>query len=211
MQPRHHYEQAFEEYLRSRRIPYVAVHEARKALLPEVRPAPLPSGAPAAALKSFDFVLYADTGNLLVECKGRKIAPRRARTAPSAAPPSRPGPRAPRQGRLESWVTEDDVSSLTAWEALFGEGFTAAFVFIYWCEEQPSLPLFEEIFEYRARWYAIRAVHVRDYARLMRPRSPRWRTVHLPGADFDQASRALGARPSPHPLHAPAPEVVSPR
>lgn len=209
MQPRHHYEQAFEEYLRSRRIPYVAVHEARKALLPDAPPAPLPSGAPAAALKSFDFVLYADTGNLLVECKGRKIAARRSHTTP--VPTSRPRPRARRSGRLESWVTEDDVASLTAWEALFGEGFTAAFVFIYWCEEQPSLPLFEEIFEYRARWYAIRAVHVREYARLMRPRSPRWRTVDLPGAEFDRASRPLSAPPAPHPLHAPAPEVASHR
>ena len=33
-QRRHHYEAAFEGYLRQRRIPYVAVDEAKKSLLP---------------------------------------------------------------------------------------------------------------------------------------------------------------------------------
>jgi hypothetical protein len=33
-QRRHHYEAAFEQYLRATRVPYVAVDEAKKALLP---------------------------------------------------------------------------------------------------------------------------------------------------------------------------------
>ena len=33
-QRRFHYEQAFEHYLRANRIPYVAVDEAKKALMP---------------------------------------------------------------------------------------------------------------------------------------------------------------------------------
>lgn len=33
-QRRHHYEQAFEAFLRDQRIPYVSVNEAKKALLP---------------------------------------------------------------------------------------------------------------------------------------------------------------------------------
>ena len=33
-QRRHHYEAAFEAYLREKRLPYVSVNEARKALLP---------------------------------------------------------------------------------------------------------------------------------------------------------------------------------
>ena len=73
-QRRHHYEAAFEGYLRQRRIPYVAVDEAKKSLLP---------GSPAGvggvrALKSFDFVLYGQGNNLLAEVKGRRVAsPRR--------------------------------------------------------------------------------------------------------------------------------------
>jgi hypothetical protein len=205
VQRRHHYEQAFEEYLRARRIPYVAVDEARKALLPDEARIEVAVGSPDGpkrAIKSFDFVLYAQTGNLLIECKGRKITPRLRKDAQGHA-------RSSGAGRLECWVTEEDVASLSAWERLFGDGFQAAFVFIYWCDEQPALPLFEEIFEFKGRWYAIRAVTVRDYARAMRPRSPRWRTVHMPGAEFDRLSRPLSSAVS-DPLHRAPVEVASP-
>ena len=49
-QRRFHYEQAFEHYLRANRVPYVAVDEARKTLLP--------AHDPLEAIKSFDFVVY---------------------------------------------------------------------------------------------------------------------------------------------------------
>jgi hypothetical protein len=186
VQRRHHYEQAFEHYLRTRRVPYVAVDEARKALLPENARLEFPeaAGTHAKAIKSFDFVLYREGENLLAEVKGRKVAPRLAKGP--GGPRVRPG-----SGRLECWVTQEDVDSLRAWEALFGAGFQAAFVFVYWCDEQPALPLFEEIFEYHGRWYAIRAVILKDYRAAMRPRSVRWRTVHLPSSEFDRVSRSL--------------------
>ena len=167
MQRRHHYESAFEHWLRERRRPYVAVHEARKALLP--------APEPDARLKSFDFVLYGEGLNLLAEIKGRRIAPGRSGR------------------RLESWATQDDIGSLLAWERLFGDGFAAALVFVYWCDQQPPAPLFEEVFEFKGRWYAVRVVLTRDYARIMKPRSPKWRTVHVPAAAFDRACRPLVA------------------
>ena len=142
-QSRHHYEQALEAHLRARRIPYISVNEARRTLLPA--DADLSIADPASesgrrvALKSFDFVIYGEPTNLLVDVKGRKV-------------------KAGSPGRLESWVTEDDVEALTRWEQLFGEGFRAAFVFIYWCEDQPADALFQEIFEHRGRWYAVRSV-----------------------------------------------------
>ena len=182
MQRRHHYEQALEHYLRVNRVPYVAVDEARKALLPSSQPT-----AAAPAIKSFDLVVYGEEANLLVEVKGRRIGPSGSR-------------------RLECWVTRDDVESLTAWEQMFGDGFRAAFLFIFWCEEQPAAPLFEDIFEFHSRWYAARLVLLRDYASAMRDRSPRWRTVHLSAADFDRLSRPFSASASP--LHArPAPSL----
>src|SRR6478752_6364042 len=99
-QRRHHYEHAFEGYLRARRIPYVAVDEARKALLPEAHQLKLiapggEAGQPsrALALKSFDFVIYGQGSNVLVEIKGRRVARRAGRLGGSAV------------GRLESWVT----------------------------------------------------------------------------------------------------------
>lgn len=169
MRRRHHYEQAFEEYLRARRLPYVAVDEARKALLP--------AGEAAPSIKSFDFVIYGGRENLLAEVKGRRIG-------------------GAGRARLESWVTQEDVDALTRWESLFGPGFTASFVFLFWFEAQPAAPLFEELIEHRGQWYAVRVVHAREYARVMRPRSPRWRTVHLSTADFDRLSRPLCREPA---------------
>jgi len=176
-QRRHHYEQAFEHYLRLRRIPYVAVNEAKKALLPDGAALRLtePDGA-SSSLKSFDFVIYGDGENLLVEAKGRKIARRRSGV-----------------GRLESWVTEDDVEALSHWEDLFGAGFAAAFVFVYWCESAPPMALFEEVFDLRGRFYALRAVRLADYVSRMKHRSRRWRTVDLPTEAFDDVARPLVA------------------
>lgn len=183
---RHHYDAAFEEYLRSRRVPYVAVDEARKALVP---------GTEECSLKSFDFVIYGQATNLLVEIKGRLYD-------------GKPG-RAP---RLESWATEEDIRSLREWECLFGSGFRAALVFLYCCPHQPPAPLFEELFEFRGLWYILRLVLVDEYARVMRPRSPRWRTVHLPAAQFERLSRTLsGSLGSPEPARLePRPFTPSP-
>lgn len=177
-QRRHHYERAFENYLRSRRVPYIAVDEARKTLLPDGPSLKLlrDDGSPV-ALKSFDFVLYSERINLLVDVKGRRV-PRNLSSTNGRA-------------RLESWVTQDDVDSMRHWERLFGPGFEGAFIFLYWCEGQPPDALFQEIFEDRGRWYAVRAVRACQYVERMRVRSPRWRTVHLSTPDFERLSVPL--------------------
>lgn len=166
-QRRHHYEQAFETYLRRSRIPYVAVDEAKKALLPRG----MAIGNAGSALKSFDFVIYGQGGNLLVEVKGRRANGR----------------------RLECWVTREDVESLRRWEALFGPEFAAAFVFVYWHTDQPPDALFQEAFVHGERWYALRSILVRDYARGMRARSERWGTIDLPRRVFDASSTPFAA------------------
>jgi len=232
----HHYEAAFEAYLRSRRIPYVAVDEAKKALLPQFGPLrmqagfegqatlvarrelraarvhaaetaaggweddyhaacgqtetgdqpgpgiepengvePENSGRPD-ALKSFDFVIYGQGGNLLVEIKGRRVL--------------RPSTTA----RLENWATREDIDSLLRWECLFGDRFEAAIVFVYHYQQQPPDALFEELFTHGGLWYGLRVVMVRDYVRAMRARSPRWGTVDLPRTVFDQISTPFSPR-----------------
>ena len=180
-QRRHHYEQAFEAFLRDERIPYVAVNEAKKALLPagaQLRFEPAePESGPGQSLKSFDFVVYGSGLNLLVEVKGRKLGAR-----------GRGGGQGRPTRRLESWVNGEDVRSMQAWARLFGPEFRAVFLFIYWCDELPADGLFEEILEHRGRWYALRAVSVDEYARAMRVRSPRWGTVHVDGATFARIS-----------------------
>lgn len=195
MQRRHHYEHALEAYLRARRIPYVAVDEARKALLPDGQIEPLSDGS--RALKSFDLVIYGEGSNLLVEVKGRRIVPRRPRVL-GARDPSSPAVSSPSAARLECWATQDDVESLERWESLFGPAFEAVFVFVYWCDELPPDALFEEIFEDGARWYAIKCVRVRDYRGAMRSRSPKWKTVDLSPAAFAKLAGPL----APPTLHA---------
>lgn len=174
-QRRFHYEQAFEHYLRANRIPYVAVDEAKKTLVPRDRR--------LSSLKSFDFVVYGVNENLLIDIKGRKCG--RSVTSRRS--------NALRTGRLDSWVTVDDVDSLTEWRRLFGEGFRAVFVFAYWLDAQPPDVLFQEILEFRSRWYALRCVNLEEYRRCMRVRSERWRTVHVPTETFARISHPMSA------------------
>lgn len=161
MHRRFHYDQAFEHYLRSKQIPYVAVDEARRAIKGQIK------------LKNFDFVVYGAQGaNLLVDVKGRKHSGRSRK-------------------QLDNWVTEDDVRDLLQWQEVFGEGFRAAFAFLYWCEVQPPDALFHEIFTLKDRWYAVLGIAVSDYQQHMTPRSARWKTVHMPAVDFGRLSRPL--------------------
>lgn len=182
-QRRHHYERAFEAYLRDRRIPYVAVNEARKALLPPKARLRLDAPGERRALKSFDFVVYGENTNLLIEIKGRKVPARKDHTSTGA--------------RLESWVTLDDIASLRDWERLFGPGYEGAFVFVYHREDQPPDGLFHEVIEREGRWYTLRAIALDDYVGAMKTRSPRWRTVDLPREAFARLSRPFSATHTP--------------
>lgn len=172
-QRRHQYERAFESFLRARRIPYVAVNEAKKAILPDRAALKIAGPDSARTLKSFDFVIYGSVTNLLIEIKGRRLAT----TRPSHKP------------RLESWVTLEDIESLRTWKTLFGDGYEPVFVFVYQCLAQPPDGLFQEVFEHDRNWYMLRAVRLSDYLQHMRTRSPRWRTVHLPTDVFEAVSQ----------------------
>lgn len=167
-QRRFHYDASFEYYLRANRIPYIVVDEARKALDSPDKTSTVPL-----KLKSFDFVVYARNGpNLLVDVKGRKHSGRSHR-------------------QLNNWVTADDVADLLRWQEVFGGGFRAALVFLYWCEAQPPDALFHEIFSFRDRWYAVLAIGVEDYRRHMSRRSAKWGTVHMPASDFGRLACPL--------------------
>lgn len=200
-QLRHHAERAFEAYLRARRTPYVSVNEARKTLLPHDAP-----------LKSFDFVVYLPGRNLLVDIKGRRLLPSRVPSSPGDTParvhtPSRPR----RPGRLECWVTREDIEALQSWQSLFGDEFEAAFVFAYSSTTPPQDGLFAEVFPFEDAWYGLRMVTVARYAPRCRLRSPRWQTVDLSPAAFEHLCEPFFGNPGddpleptfqpPHPLH----------
>ena len=158
-----HYEAAFENYLQAKGWPYVAVDEAKKAVFGR------------ASLKSFDFVVYSETGpNLLVEVKGRKF------------PGSGEGRRKSASRAWENWVTRDDVDSMRQWEQVFGRDFLGLLVFAYWLQGQPTEAPFDDVHAFRGRFYAFVGIPSATYVAMARPRSARWQTITVPARQFAQ-------------------------
>ncbi|MGC8552345.1 MAG: HYExAFE family protein [Phycisphaerae bacterium] len=155
-----HYEAAFEDLLRKKGLPYIAVDEAKRALF---------SGA---KLKSFDFVVYRPGGkNLLVDVKGRACQNRKGTVA------------------LPNWATREDIDDLRQWQEIFGDGFTAMFLFLYQWPDEPEKSPFKDIFQFQDRWYSALAITVSDYRSAMKARSQAWGTVHLPTAEFKRLAK----------------------
>ncbi|MCC6360864.1 MAG: HYExAFE family protein [Phycisphaerales bacterium] len=158
-----HYEAAFEDFLRKRGIPYVAVDEARRAAFRESK------------LKSFDFIVYsATTCNWLADVKGRRWAAKKAGATP----------------RWENWVTRADIDGLTQWQEVFGEGFRALLIFAYWIGPGQEPPP-EIVHAFREARYVFAAVPVDDYLLHAKVRSPKWGTVNLSAADFARLVRPI--------------------
>jgi hypothetical protein len=161
-----HYEAAFEEFLRSKGLPYVAVDEAKRSVLADGR-----------SIKSLDFIVSSSGGiTWLVDVKGRRF----------------PSGDETRQ-YWKNWSPREDLESLAQWEALFGESFRALFVFAYnIVGDRAPLPP-EELFEHRGSLYGFVGIELSEYAELARPISPSWDTVAMPTADFRRLARPLGS------------------
>ena len=159
-----HYEAAFEEFLRGRGVPYVAVDEAKRSLLSD-----------GASIKSLDFIVSSPGPTTwLVDVKGRRF--------PSGDV---------QKQYWKNWSTRDDLRSLAQWEELFGPSFRALFVFAYdVLGNRAPLPA-EELFDYRGSLYGFVAVPLSDYAAHARPISPRWDTWAMPAGDFRRLARPL--------------------
>lgn len=152
-----HYEAAFEDYLRSRDIPYVPVDEHKRAVFAGSR------------IKSFDFMVYRPGHpTWLADVKGRKF--------PYDTPANR--------RTWENWVTDEDLSGLEHWERVFGSGFKAMFVFAYWLTEEDRAGLMEHSHPYRQEHYAFLCVPLAEYKAAAKRRSPKWGTVTVPAAKF---------------------------
>ena len=159
-----HYEAAFEAYLRRRRLPYVAVDEARRSLLADGR-----------SIKSLDFIV-SSPGEVawLVDVKGRRF--------PSGDS---------QKQYWKNWSTRDDLRSLGEWEKLFGEHFRGLFVFAYNIIGDRAPLAEEQLFEHRDALYGFVAVRLSDYAGRARPISPSWDTLAMPTADFRHFARPV--------------------
>ena len=158
-----HYEKAFEDYLRARQIPYVAVDEAKKAVFRDAR------------LKSFDFIVYSSgQTNWLVDVKGGRWATRKTNGKPA----------------WENWVTQADLDGQVQWQEVFGVGFRALLVFAYWIQTDARPPA-EIVHTFHDETYVFAGVPVDEYRLHARVRSPKWGTVNLPTREFAKHVRPL--------------------
>jgi hypothetical protein len=157
-----HYEAAFEAFVRSRQMAYVAVDESRRALWGD------------GSLKSLDYIVTASqAGHWLVDVKGRRF------------------PSGRQKQYWKNWSTADDLRSLTRWEAIFGKQFHGLLVFVYWIVgEKAPLPA-EQLFAFDDRLYALLGVGLGDYAASCRRISQRWGTVAVPAPEFRQLAQPL--------------------
>lgn len=157
-----HYELAFEEYLRRRQIPYVAVDEARRSLLE------------GSSVKSLDFIVSSSQGrSWLVDVKGRRFPSGRGRQY------------------WKNWSTRDDLLSLARWQQVFGERFMGLLVFAYLVHgERAPLPA-AQLFTFRERTYGFVAVRLEHYATYARRISPRWDTLAMPSRRFRQLAEPM--------------------
>ncbi|HNQ21964.1 MAG TPA: HYExAFE family protein [Phycisphaerae bacterium] len=156
-QRHHHYEAAFEDFLRASGWPYIPVNEGRQAIFAGHR------------VKSFDFLVYPPGNSAwLVDVKGRKFPYRTGRN----------------RRYWENWVTSADLESLRRWETVFGTGFQAVLIFAYLLtEDNARLPV-SRLHPFRDRQYAFLRVGASEYAAHARVRSSRWGTLSVPGASF---------------------------
>ncbi|HTQ38833.1 MAG TPA: HYExAFE family protein [Pirellulales bacterium] len=150
-----HYEVAFEEFLRQRQIPYVAVDEKKRALFGD------------ASLKSLDFIVSTPLGpSWLVDVKGRRF------------------PSGGQKQYWKNWSTHDDLRSLTAWQRLFGPSFSGLFVFAYdIVGDRAPLPA-EQLFAFGGRLYGFLGVRLADYTARAHTISAAWDTLAMSTRDF---------------------------
>jgi hypothetical protein len=162
-----HYEAAFVDYLRGRQIPYLPVDETRRIVFAGEK------------IKSFDLVMYApDDRRWIVDVKGRQF--------PYIAEDG--GKR-----YWENWVTREDLAGLREWEAAFGEGFQACFVFAYVLDGPPDRWPPGQPHAFRDDYYAFLMVPLAAYAEHCRPRSASWDTVSVATSTFRRIARPVGA------------------
>lgn len=155
------YEMAFGAFLRCRGIPYVAVNETRRSLAGD-RP-----------LKNLDYIVSPrqQEHSWLVDVKGRQF--------PSGTQYWR------------NWCTAEELTSLSGWETLFGDRFTALLVFAYEIiGDVAPLPA-EQLFPHGGKLYGFVGVRLDHYVSWSRQLSVKWNTVTVPLARFRALARPV--------------------
>lgn len=109
---------------------------------------------------------------MLVDVKGRKLVPQ---VRGGAA--------------LQNWTTREDIDDLRQWQEIFGEGFSAMFLFMYHWPERPEASPIKDMMLHQEKWYGMMGISVGDYREFMMTRSEAWGTVHMPAKEFRRLAR----------------------
>jgi hypothetical protein len=156
-----HYERAFEHWLIDHQIQYVRADEHERI------------GPAQQSVKNFDFLLCTAAGRrIIAEVKGRTFK----------------GTNVAEMRGFECWVTRDDVASLLMWQRVLGPSYEAAFIFAYRVLNVDVDFDGRETLLLGSDRYLFLAVCVDDYARHIKRRSPKWRTVTLPAERFREVA-----------------------
>jgi hypothetical protein len=169
---RSHYELAFEAYLAARGTPCVAIEDVKHFAKRRI------------GTKVFDYIVYPPGSRAcLVDVKGRKSAMQASKS----------------DCRQKNWVTRADIEGLEEWQRIFGEDFSAQFVFAYWltasgrgAPEHDLTGPDGDTFKFAGRRYSFWIVPLGDYLRYQKRLSKSWDTVSIPRDDFRRISRRLG-------------------
>jgi hypothetical protein len=159
-------ELAFEDYLRFRGLPYIAVRE-------ELRPV-----YRGRKVKNLDFIVTSPgKENALVDIKGKRHSAGSGR----------------KTGKWENWILAEDIEALAFWERCFGRSFTGLLVFIYEIGSPEYRADFAEVHEFAGRHYGLLAVPSRIYRENMVVRSVKWDTRSIPSKVFRSVARPVSA------------------
>lgn len=152
------YERAFEAWLKERQLPYRMVDQTRRREFERCQ------------IKSFDFAISTPDGLLLADVKGRLFR----------------GISLVGLKNAQSWVTIEDIRGLRLWQKIVAEKepAQAGFVFAYRLLAVDVETDGVGIFKWEGHKFVFLLVLLDDYQKAMKQRSPRWKTVYLPAADF---------------------------
>jgi hypothetical protein len=166
MDRNNHYEVAFEGYLLSRGLCYIAVDETRR------------SRWGGESVKSLDFVVFGRGGTrFVVDVKGRRFP---------GGTPSRP------RRVWQCWSEREDVDGIERWASIAGPDYQGLLVFTY--HLGPDVVMSEntpDLWMFRGQRYLFRAVAIDQYRQHMYLLSPSWDTVTLSRASFRSLVRPL--------------------
>jgi len=159
-----HYERAFEIWLLDHRVKYVPIDDRKRCALG------------GSHLKNFDFLVYPANGDIIIaEVKGRRFH----------------GNSFTKLSGLECWVTTEDVDGLAAWQKALGTGYKGVFIFAHRSDKVDVDFDGRDVFDFDNCRYLFFAVGIDDYIRYMKQRSPKWRTVTLPAAEFRRCAAPI--------------------